>query len=304
MPRSRATFVLALAGATSGCGRLRFADLGDGDAIVATDTKPDAPPCTFGAWAAPTHQTTVSAVGALDSGPSMSGDGRSLVFASNREDAVNLRIYLSERASTADPWPAPSVVTISSNEILGDDPQITDDGLTLMWTTASNAVIATSSRPARGAPWSAFHTLLGDGVLYTGAEAPSLSADAHTLYFTATARSTGLIDMYVTTRVSTADGFPDASPVPGLDPAIQAQFGSVGVHGLDLVYQEQSNYQFYEATRATTSDPFGAALVPSAFAFDDTAVDASLSSDGTTLWYGSTIQSSDYDLYESTRPCT
>ncbi len=309
LARSRLTFALAVAGALPACGRLRFDDRGVRDGALGGDGAGDSaldapPPCTFGAWSAPVHETTVSAVGSLDSGPSMSGDGLSLAFASDREDGSNLRIYLSERATTADAWPAPTVVSIGGTEVLGDDPQITDDGLTLMWTTEGSVVIATSSRPARGGAWAAYHTLLGDGVLYTSAQAPSLSADGRSLYFTATTRATGLLDMYVTTRLSTSDGFPNASAVPGVDPAIQAEFGSVAVGGLDLVYQEEASYEIYEATRLTTTDPFGSAIVPAVFAGDQTAVDPDLSSDGTTLWYGSTITSSDYDLYESTRPCT
>ncbi len=290
----------------TGCGRLRFDDRRAGDGALGSDsvrdTAHDAPPCTFGTWATPAIQSAVNAGGATDWGPSMTNDRLVLVFSSDRSDGSTFEIYIAQRSDAADPWPTPTVALVGGASVLGGDPQITDDGLTLMWT--ANGVIEASIRASRSDTWTDFHTFIGDGQLYTGAQAPSLSPDGRNLYFTATARDTGMLDMFVTTRQTTADGFPEPTHIPGLDDSKAPQFGSVDAAGLDLVFQQSATYAVFEATRATTTDSFGTAAIPPQFTSLMPSVDSSISSDGTALWFSSSAMTGDYDLFMTTRPCT
>ncbi|MCA8949595.1 MAG: PD40 domain-containing protein [Planctomycetes bacterium] len=105
-------------------------------------------------WSPPQNLVQLNSAGD-DYEPNLSFDGTELHFISTRAGGLGTSdIYVSQRPSVAAPWGPPQNVgaPINGPGITNDDPALTQNGLTMFFTTGGN--IATSTRPALGAPWS------------------------------------------------------------------------------------------------------------------------------------------------------
>ncbi len=103
----------------------------------------------------------IAAPGNDDEKPTLTADMLELYFLSDRSGGLGGGdVWLSVRASTADPWGAPVLVTAVSSTSRETSPAISADGLTLCVSSdrpggQGGLDIWTSTRPDRGSGWSA-----------------------------------------------------------------------------------------------------------------------------------------------------
>jgi len=148
--------------------------------------------------------------------PSVSADGLTLVFASNRVTGEGFHLYVSTRRSTLSVFEQPSLLsgvaapTATNNDL---EPFLTADGKEL-WFASDRS----SNYDLYRAAWigSGFANPQVVGELNTSANEldPTLSADRLTVYFSRAGQS---IDIWTAHRTTVVDGFPTPTPVPVLD---------------------------------------------------------------------------------------
>jgi len=184
-------------------GSTRPGGVGAHDLWVATRTS------TVDKWSQPVHLGAAVNSWAQDYGPSISGDGLTLYFRSNRSGGLGQGdIWVSTRSSTDAPWPAAvnagAGINTSSDECM---PCISADGLELYIGSRRGGYgaddIYVVTRPTTDSAWSD-PVNLGPAVNSAAVDAcPSISPDGLTLFFNST-RSGGFgnYDLYVTTRPS------------------------------------------------------------------------------------------------------
>lgn len=126
--------------ALTACGRIGFSGR-----EVTPDAAPDA--TTFGPWATPQPITAVNTT-SDDSDPELSADGLELVFHSRRPGGAGLYdLYHSVRASTADAFPAATRLVELSTPGEDQNPGLSRDALTIVF--SDNADIVFATRPDR-----------------------------------------------------------------------------------------------------------------------------------------------------------
>ena len=123
----------------------------------------------------------------IESGPSLSEDGLTLVYFSDRAGGSGLNdLYMSTRASTAAAWSAPTNLGATVNSDAPDvAPDISCDGLRIYFHSGRNGNldIWMTERTNLTAPWST-PTLIPTPVSTADIETvPSISADETTLFF-------------------------------------------------------------------------------------------------------------------------
>ncbi len=204
MASMRATLVLAALGLANGCGRLRFADLGDAAPLDAG--------CTFGPWSAPRPLTELSST-ADDYGPWLSPDRLTALVSSNISG--DFQILLAQRATVQSPFTAPTVIPLGPGAY--GDPWLSPDGLTL-WIDSSPATSILSA--TRASVSEAFATPIVETELALGKPEvnPGLSLDQLTIAFDTL---TTPQHIYIATRTSVADAFSAPQSPPSLDVATQ-----------------------------------------------------------------------------------
>jgi len=176
------------------------------------------------AWGVATNLGTAINSASDDRGATISGDGLTLIFGSDRAGSMGLNdLYISSRASVLDPWGSATNMGATLNTT-GDEsgPSISDDGLTLFFHSdrpggQGSTDIYSSTRASTSDPWGAPSNL---GSTVNSADfdnAPSISADGLTLYFHSTrAGGQGQHDTWKSERLSSSDpwGAPEAMPTP------------------------------------------------------------------------------------------
>jgi Tol biopolymer transport system component len=158
-------------------------------------------------WGAPVNIGPVVNSPYDERGPSISSDGLSLYFGSNRPDSLGvIDLWVSTRKSVSDPWSAPVNLGPKVN---GPDssefhPSISSDGLMLFFSSSRGGVasgrmegfggagdLCVAMRPSTSASWSEVENL-GPPVNSVFRElGPSISADGRTLYFVSSLRPDG-----------------------------------------------------------------------------------------------------------------
>jgi len=150
--------------------------------------EPGEPVARVVGWSAPERLNSVSLSPAIDTDPAISADGLELFFISTR--AGNYRIFMSARTSASSPWATPvAVSSLWGNATVNDhDPDLSDDGLTIFFTrrtivgTTLVTRLYTATRPIRSIAFGP--PVLVHGLEDVTAEAPNISPDGQTLYFT------------------------------------------------------------------------------------------------------------------------
>ena len=137
-------------------------------------------------WAEPEPIAEVNSE-AREWGPTISGDGLTLVFASVREGGHGSSdLWISERASVTDSWGEPQNLGPQVNGSRVEEyPELSADGLTLLFTRRmpSSADLFVTTRTSRGDPWGAAASL-GEPVNTAFNETfPSLTNDGFTLMY-------------------------------------------------------------------------------------------------------------------------
>jgi hypothetical protein len=162
---------------------LMFASNRGGDLDLYTSTRSS----VNDAWGPATNMGTTINSAEIDSGPSLSEDGLTLVFFSGRPGGTGLHdLYMSTRASTMDAWSAPTNLGATVNSDTSDvAPDISCDGLRIYFHSDrdGNLDIWMAERSSLTAPWTT-PTIIPTPVSTDDNElAPSISADESTLYF-------------------------------------------------------------------------------------------------------------------------
>lgn len=283
-------------------------------AVLALSTVAIASAMNLGAWSPAVNAESIPGTSAnlntaaLEGCPFVAQRGDVLYFASNREDGIDLDIYVSHRTAEGG-WGAPayfSEVNSPADELC---PMAHRNGKAFMFisTRAGGCggadIYATRLHATKG--WAA-PTNLGCTINSAAAEASPSLTDTE-LYFSST-RIGGLGDIYV----SAFDGVSFGAPAlaPGLNSAQDDFRPNVRRDGLEMFFDSNrpggiGGLDIWTSTRASTSDPWSA---PTNLGTNvNSSVNdlrASLSWDGTTLYFGSPRAGGEgsQDLYVTTRP--
>lgn len=291
----RSSWARCLAIALVACGRLDFDVRGD-----APDPEPDAfPQGPFG----PATLVAAFSDPANEDDPTLTADLLEIYFSSTRISGMdgNSDVFRSTRATTSDPWGAPSPIVELNTGTNDENPGIAPDGLTLWFSSnrMGDLDIYVTTRADRGDPWNpptrvAELSASGDDL---GAE-PVRSLLRLTMYRD-TPRS-----LYETTRPSPASPW---SPPAALTAVNSANDDLSGFFVTELELWFASNrpggigaHDLYRVTRPSTDEPFGAPTRiegVNSSARDD---DPWLSPDGRTLYFVSR-RTGDEEIYVAER---
>lgn len=248
--------------------------------------------------------------GGLAGLPTISPDNLSMYFTSSLPGNVDgslLDIWVTSRASVADPWQAPVNLGAPINSsTLEMGTSLTADGLELYFERTSDlgshfdGDLWVSKRASVSDPWAIPVPL--NSVNTPGRDAfPYISPDGLTLYFDSTRDPNypipgNLVNGYVATRATRNDEF---GPATWFEVSFAPRFTSDGLtfhwsgndvvskyYGLDA--QPLDNDLWYR-TRASSSDPFGPPLfMPSPISGSGLDCCAEFSADGASLFFTST----------------
>jgi hypothetical protein len=283
--------------------------------ITLTDAY-SAPPFIFGT---PTNLGPIVNSSAGESGASISADGLSLYFQSNRPDGYGyFDIYVATRATTDASWGTPVNLgpTVNSSS-LDSGPSISADGLQLYfhsWRPVGygRADLYVTTRLTTEHPWG-IPTNLGATVNSSGDEMyPSISSDGLQLYFGEgdppyRPGGYGLSDMWVTTRqnVSAPWGTP-ANIGPTINSSYYDDAPFIMADGLTLFFCSTRSVGYgrndiWVSTRPTTEDDWVTPvnLGPTVNSSSGDAV-PNVSADGSTLLFNSDRPGviGDFDLWQ------
>jgi hypothetical protein len=236
----------------------------------------------------------------LDGAPSITADGLSLFFNSQRSGGYgHYDVWVSTREVTGDPWREPVNLgpTINTSAMDGNT-IISPDGLTLHFTSNRPGGYGgwdmyVTTRVTVSDPWAApvnlgppFNTSASD-------HGPSTSADGLSLFF-GSDRPGGLGngDLYMSTRATTDD--PWGEPV-NMGPVVNGPSVDAGAmispDGLSLYFHSNrpggyGGFDAWVTTRATKDDDWGVPVnlgpTVNTSAFDGAAT---ISADGSTLYF-------------------
>jgi len=241
----------------------------------------------------------------FDGGPSISADGLSLYFISDRPlAATGGDIWVATRPTVAEPFGNPERLGLTVNGP-GDEggPDISADGLELFF-DRDDGNIYVSARVTTAQPFGQPRKLGAGGH-------PDISADGLDLYFSSSQlEGRGGGDLWVESRPGQAASFgPPINLGPTVNSPVNDGEPSIADDGLALFFASDrspgsGNLDLWVTTRASRSDPFHKPrnLGPAVNSFfnDDTP---EISTDGKTLLFMSNRPggSGFFDLYEARR---
>ena len=236
-----------------------------------------------------------------DGQPSISADGLSLYFASNRPGGYGGNdLWVTTRDTIDDEWGTPMNLGPSVNSSFSDaSPSISADGLSLFFYSArppggpGDEDIWVTRRATSSDPWGT-PVNLGSTVNSSAHDfAPSISADGLSLYFTSLRPGGyGDRDIWVATRETKGD---DWGPPVNLGPTVNSSsrevYPSISSDGLMLFFASNRPVRYggsdlWVTTRATVTDPWGTPvnLGPTVNSSSNEN-SPSISADGSTLFF-------------------
>ena len=325
-PLERIILVAALGGLGYAC-RTDRSPVGPGVATrLATDVAVD-DALAFGPWGAPVNLGKTVNSPYNDQHPSISKDGLSLYFVSNRPGGFGGNdIWVTQRATVGDTWGKPRNLGPAINTSSSDfAPDLTIDGHHLYLNSdrpggcgGSDLYVAERRDKDDDFSWGAPQNL-GCTINTTYDEAgPTFFEDpetgAQSLYFTSLSRPGGLgdFDIYVSTRSGDDAPWGAGVDVTALNGPYRDTRTAIRRDGLEMFLSSdskgrlggQGSQDLWVSTRATTRDPWSTPvnLGPTVNSADFDGAPA-LSFDGTTLYFfsGRPGGFGGYDLYVTTR---
>jgi len=219
----------------------------------------------------PTNLGSPVNTSATDAGPSISADGLSLYFHSNRSGGSGVAdLWVTKRPTVSDPWDTPvNLGPMVNSEAEDRSPSISADSLSLFFYSdrpggAGGSDVWVTTRTMKDNPWSS-PVNLGPTVNSSGNDfTPDISADGLTLYFISN-RSGGYGDgdFWVTTRTTKNTEW--GTPVH-LGSTVNSSYAerqpTISADGLSLFFGSTrpgglGGRDIWVSTRATTDDPWG-----------------------------------------------
>jgi len=263
-----------------------------GDGFVAASAPRFAPPQLVAALSDPM---------ADDEDPSFTGDLRELYFSSTRGGTAD--IWLSRRASPADPWGPPVLVPeLSSSTAIDRSPSVSLDGLAMWFATDRDTTrgrLWRSSRATRADPWAIPVPVL-ELASPNFDSAPAVDATETTLYFASIRPGSAGTDIYASTRVAVSAPWGLPQRVPGLDTPADEGDPFVAQGGLVVFFTLTRGMQvdlYWSARRSTDATfPLGLPVADVNSPFMDK--DAALSPDLLYLMFASN-RSGNIEIYET-----
>lgn len=267
------------------------------DAPTSADAPTDGP-LVLGAFGAPIPVPGITPVG--DDDPTATGDLLELYF--NRSGDI----YRATRATTADPWGTPGVVMELSAPEGDTTPEVSYDGLTIYLGSLRPGAIGgqdiwMSTRANRQSAWTMpVHV---PALSSATTEASTASSDGLTMVLETDRGGNTTLDIYISTRATTAMPWGTPAPLAGFDSSTLIEGNAMlSPDGLTLYanIDATGNQDLVFATRASTTAAFGTPqplMVLNSIAAD---TDAWIAPDGRTIMF-----TSDRDgtarLYQATR---
>jgi hypothetical protein len=291
--------------ALAACGRIEFNDVALGD--VMSGPRVDAR--VFGAWTTPVP-LPLNIVGTYDDDPSITEDGKELFFNSGAPRTGYIAggdIFVSNRSTTAQAFTTSAVVAVSTGF---DDtrPMISADGLALYFGTERGGAreLYVATRATRQAQWDPAMPVGVGGM--ASAEATAIVVNGgRALYFDSNVSGNG--DLYVATRATTSDpwGTPELIAEVSDPIAIDGEQW-VSEDGLLLMFGSNragsQGYAIWQATRASTSEPFSTPTIVGELDTPATDSDPFLTPDLSTMYFASDrngVPGQDADIFVTIR---
>jgi hypothetical protein len=295
--------------AVAGCGRIDFDPLaGPGDAM--TD---GAAGCTFGPFGGITRLTAAN-TDLTEYAPSLSADGLTLYYASNRTvgGMGGFDIWKITRASVGAAWSAASNVSSVNSALDEYGPAITRDDRTLYFAASNNGELDIFSA-SRATPGGAF----GARTLVTGVnstsidDTPSPTADGLSLVFRSERPPGGpnASEVYLATRPAPTGPFTAVRRLTEINSTASDQGAAITADGLTVTFGSTrgigGDYDLYLATRPDQSSMFSPPTridELATTAYDD---DAMISDDLRTIYFVSDRPGTQgsTDIWFATRAC-
>ena len=178
-----------------------------------------------------------------EAGPSLSADGLTLFFSSDRPGGYGYTdLWMSSRASTSDPFgEAVDLGGVVNSTSRDDRPCISADGLTLYFTSGRTGGegdwdIWVASRASTLDPFGSPSNLSSINTAERETR-PSISSDGLTLYFTSDRTGGyGGLDIWASTRSSTAEPFGEPSNLGSIVNSVDNEGGAhISADGLSLM---------------------------------------------------------------------
>jgi WD40 repeat protein len=279
------------------CGRIGFAPA------------PDAPVCTFGAFAAPVRLAAAVQSPQDDWGPTPTRGGLELFFYSFRTGSIAGDLYYATRPSLDADFGAALRVDELATDADDGSPTLTDDALVLVFQRAGDLFEAT-----RPAPDTAFGVTAALAIDSTTADGdPFTSADGLRLVFASSRIGPDQhgLDLFEATRPARGAAFGQPVELAALDTDVDDFSPTLSADGLEIFFASRraggpGGADVYTARRPALDEPFAApVLVPElSSARDD--VGLRLAADGTTLFFdydALTMGGANADLWTAVRSC-
>jgi Tol biopolymer transport system component len=267
-------------------------------AVVTTFAKAD---FTFGE---PTNLGPNVNSSSNDAGPSISPDGLTLYFSTNRSGGFGgYDLWFTTRATIDDEWcPAVNLGQPPNSRYSYWEPSISSDGLTLYFSDGHSPQFGNrlpDGLGGQGDIWMITRTSIDDawgepinlGPVVNNQHAihPSISSDSLSLYFQShRSGSLGHCDIMVTTRESIYDSFGDPMFLKNVNSSGADWTPDISADGLTLfLMRNPGPTEIWASTRRTKADDFGAPIrLPPQVNMPgyDNGI-PNLSADGSTLYF-------------------
>jgi hypothetical protein len=278
--------------AIAGCGRFGFTE----HALVDGDRSDTNAACSFGPWSAPVAVTEVDSL-LRDYGAQISADGLTLYFDSNRDGNEDLFVATRPTRTSLFGSPPPKLLELDTANP-EDNASPRSDGLELVFHTGM--CLMSTRRAATSAPWSA-PTLTS----LCGVNGAFIANGGLTLYYNSVVDLKFQGTLQVANRTSVQDDFAPGSPIAELAGGSAKGYPALSGDELTMYfesYSSGSNLDLFQVTRATKASAWGTPVAIDAVNTTADEVDASVTADGTELYFSSGISGNQH-IYRSTRSC-
>jgi WD40-like Beta Propeller Repeat len=253
-------------------------------------------------FATPVLVAALANPAADDEDPSFTGDLRELYFSSTRAGTSD--IWVSRRASPADPWGQPVVVSELSSSGIDRSPSVSLDGLAI-WFTSDRELfrgrIWRSTRDNRLGAWAA-PAPVSELASPNFDSAPSVDAAETTMFFASLRmQSTSGTDIFASSRATVGAPWGVPERVVGLDTSADEADPFVAEGGLVVFFTMTRAGQqgdLYWSARRSTEAPFPTAQPLNDVNSPFVDSDATLSADLLYLMFASN-RSGNTEIYES-----